>query len=109
MTPAFAFSLSFDNWNLVPSGRRAVIKLVTATISVPAGEWARLRMYTSLGMVPSNLDLVLTSQGTLNGMHQLVATHSLRAYTDHTIDFGVGRDNATTAGRVFVCISGYLV
>ena len=44
MTPSFNWLVSFDDWNIVPTGKRAVIELVTAQIIVPEGEWARLRM-----------------------------------------------------------------
>jgi len=109
LTPAFNYEISFSGWGIPPAGKRAVIELVTATISVPSGEWARLRMFTSLGMVPSNLDLVLTPQGQVGGRQILIATHAVRAYSDQLIDFNVNRDNAQTEGDAFVCISGYLV
>ncbi len=109
MTPSFNWEISFDDWKIVPKGKRAVIELVTAQIIVPQGEWARLRMFTSLGMVPSNLDLFLTFQGNVSGNAIYVGTHSLRAYTDHDIDFNINRDNATTSGSALICISGYVV
>jgi hypothetical protein len=109
MTPSFNWEVSFEDWKIVPKGKRAVIELVTAQIIVPQGEWARLRMFTSLGMVPSNLDLFLTFQGNVSGNAIYVATHSLRAYTDHDIDFNINRDNATTSGSALICISGYVV
>lgn len=106
LTPAYSWMIDFP---AVPAGKRAVIELVTATITVPSGERARFRMYTSLGTAPSNLDLLLTPQGKVAGREFLVATHSLRVYSDHLIEFAVGRDNATTEGDLFVCISGYLI
>jgi hypothetical protein len=109
MTPSFNWLVSFDDWNIVPTGKRAVIELVTAQIIVPDGEWARLRMYTSLGSVPSNLDLFLTFQGNVGGNAIYDATHSIRAYTDHDISFDINRDNATTSGSAMICISGYVV
>jgi hypothetical protein len=108
LTPSLNWEVSFDDWNIVPKGKRAVIELVTATVIVPSGEWARLRMYTSLGMVPSNLDLFLTFQGNVSGNANYVATHSLRVYTDHDINFNINRDNATTSGYALICISGYI-
>ena len=108
MTPSESWLVSFADWNIVPTGKRAVIELVTAQIIVPAGEWARLRMYTSLGTVPSNFDLFLTYQGNVGGNAIYEATHSIRAYTDRDIDFAVGRDNATTTGSALICISGYI-
>ena len=109
MTPSFNWMVDFEDWNLVPAGKRAVIELVTAQIIVPAGESARLRMYTSLGMVPSNLDLFLTFQGNAGGNSIYDATHSIRAYTDNLIQFDINRDNATTSGSALICISGYVV
>ena len=53
-------------------------------------------------MVPSNLDLFLTFQGNASGNAIYVATHSLRAYTDHYIDFNINRDNATTSGSSLI-------
>src|SRR5215475_3186367 len=52
-----ALNTSFDLSSAVkiPKGKRAVIELVTASIFVPAKTWVSLRMYTSLGVVPSNL------------------------------------------------------
>jgi len=109
MTPSFNWGVSFEDWNIVPTGKRAVIELVTAQIIVPEGQWARLRMYTSLGSIPSNLDLFLTFQGNVGGNAIYDATHPIRAYTDHNIDFDINRDNATTSGSGLICISGYVV
>ena len=108
LQPAFNVTVSFADWNIVPKGKRAVIELVTAEALVPSGEWVRLRMNTSLGSVPSNLDLALTFQGNVGDKALYVATHSLRAYTDHVIAFTVNRDNANTAGSALICISGYI-
>ena len=82
--------------------------MVTAPIIVPSGEWARLRMYTSLGTVLSNLDLFQTFQGDPSGKANYTATHSIRAYTDNEIDFDIDRDNATTRGSALICVSGYV-
>jgi len=111
LTPAVNFMIDFNpNWGIPPAGKLAVIELVTAQILVPKGEWARLRMYTSLGQAPSNLDLVLTRQGQIaSGQDVLVATHTLRAYSDGLIEFNVNRDNGQTEGTALICISGYLV
>ena len=109
LTPSFNVMVSFADWKIVPKGKRAVIELVTAQVIVPSGEWARLRMYTSLGSVPSNLDLHLMFQGNVSGNAIYDATHSLRAYTDNEIDFDINRDNATTSGSALICISGYVV
>jgi hypothetical protein len=109
LTPSFNVSISFGNWGIPPAGKRAVIEQVTATISVPSGEWARLRMYTSLGSAASNLDLVLTPQGQVGGRQILVATHAVRVYSDQLIEFNVNRDNAQTPGDAFICISGHLI
>ena len=106
---SFNVMISFSSHNIVPPGKRAVIELVTASVTVPAGEKARLRLYTNLGFTPSNLDLVMTSQGQANGKEILVCTQSLRAYTDKNIDFNINRDNAVTTGYALICISGYLV
>ena len=108
LVPSYNVEIDFGDWNLIPAGKRAVIELVTAMISVPEGESARLRMYTSLGAVPGNFDLNLTQQGASGGMQTLVATHPLRAYSDQLIAFNVNRDNATTSGEALIAISGYL-
>src|SRR5580704_10088297 len=108
LTPSFNVMVSFADWKIVPKGKRAVIELVTAQIIVPSGEWARLRMFTSLGSVPSNLDLFLTFQGNVSGNAIYDATHALRAYTDNDIEFDINRDNATTSGSALICISGYI-
>jgi hypothetical protein len=109
LTPSFNWSINFANWGIPSAGKRAVIEQVTATISVPNGEWARLRMYTSLGSVPSNFDLVLTPQGQVGGRQILVATHAVRIYSDALIEFNVNRDNAQTEGDALICISGFLI
>jgi hypothetical protein len=109
MTPSFNWLVSFADWKIIPKGKRAVIELVTAQIIVPSGEWARLRLFTSLGSVSSNLDLFLTIQGNVSGNAIYDATHSLRAYSDSDIEFDINRDNATTNGSTFICISGYIV
>ena len=109
LTPSFNWSIDFSTWGIPPAGKRAVIELVTATISVPSGEWARLRMYTSLGSAPSNLDLILTPQGQVGGRQILIATHTVRVYSDQLIEFNVNRDNAQTEGDAFICISGFLI
>ena len=108
LTPSFNWLVSFADYGIPPAGKRAVIELVTAQIIVPAGEWARLRMYTSLGTQPSNLDLFLTFQGNVSGQAIYDATHSLRAYSDGPIEFDINRDNAETAGSALICISGYI-
>ena len=105
---SFNMFVDFGDWNLIPKGKRAVIELVTAQILVPAKEWVRLRMYTSLGATPSNLDLFVTHQGDFQGKAVYVATHSLRAYSDNTIEFDINRDNATTTGSGLICVSGYI-
>jgi hypothetical protein len=105
---SFNMFVDFDDWHLIPKGKRAVIELVTAQILVPAKEWVRLRMYTSLGSDPSNLDLFVNHQGDFQGQVVYVATHSLRAYTDNTIEFDINRDNATTTGSGLICVSGYI-
>jgi hypothetical protein len=105
---AFNKFVDFGDWHLIPKGKRAVIELVTAQILVPSKEWVRLRMYTSLGTTPSNLDLFVTHQGIFQGKEVYVATHSLRVYSDNTIEFNINRDNATTTGSGLICISGYI-
>jgi hypothetical protein len=109
LTPSFNWAVDFTGTVNIPIGKRAVIELVTATVSVPSGERARLRMYTSLGFAASNLDFVLTSQGQVGGREILVATHSVRVYSDSLIEFNVNRDNAQTEGDAFICISGYFI
>jgi|GEM_PF-6107059 len=109
MPPGFNSGTKLSVAGIPAAGKRAVIELVTATITVPAGEKARLRLCTSLGPFASNLDLVLIPQGIVAGQDVLVATHSLRVYTDNLIQFYVNRDNPQTPGTGFVCISGYLV
>jgi hypothetical protein len=109
LTPSFNVEVNFADWKIIPKGKRAVIELVTATIIVPEGEWVRLRFGTSLGTVPSNLDLFVTFQGNVFGNAVYVATHSLRAYSDNDIGFNINRDNATTEGSALICISGYIV
>jgi hypothetical protein len=108
LTPSFNWSIDFTTNVNIPSGKRAVIELVTATIIVPTGEKARLRLSTSLGTTPSNFDLSLTPQGTVAGEDVLMGTHTIRAYSDSLIGFDVNRDNAQTEGNAFICISGYL-
>lgn len=106
LTPSYNWIIDFT----VPAGRILVIELVTASIEVPVGEAARLRMFTSLGTSPSNLDLALTPQGVRNGDTAIwVCTQSIRAYTDGTLEFDVNRDNALTEGDALICVSGHLV
>jgi hypothetical protein len=109
LTPSFNWAIDFTESVNIPAGKRAVIELITASISVPGGERARLRLFTSLGYTPSNLDFVLTPQGQVDGKEILVATHSVRAYSDHLIEFNVNRDNAETEGDALICISGYFI
>jgi hypothetical protein len=106
LTPAFNFEMSFNP----PSGQRLVIEFVTATVEVPAGESARLRMFTGFSSGQAgNFDLALTPQGVAAGTAKWVATHMVRAYTDGFLGFNVNRDNAQTAGHALICVSGYLV
>jgi hypothetical protein len=93
----------------VPKGKRFVVELVTASISVPAGETVRLRMYTGLGQRSANFDIAVTPQGIVGGNSVFVATHSLRAYADNGVRFNINRDNPHTKGRALICVSGYLV
>ena len=110
LQPSFNVFINFNPaWGIPPAEKRAVIELVTATIHVPQGEFARLRMFTSLGSTPSNLDLTLTPQGQVGGQQILMCTHKVRVYSDSMIEFNVNRDNAQTTGTAFICISGYLV
>jgi hypothetical protein len=104
--PPFEFNVSFTF--TIPPRTRAVIEFVTASVLVPAGEMARLRLSTGLGTSSSNLDLVLTPQGVLNGQQILVATHCVRAYADSLLLFNVNRDNDRTSGHALICVSGYL-
>jgi hypothetical protein len=109
LTPSLNWEIDFSSLVNIPAGKRAVIELVTATIGVPGNESARLRLFTSLGTAPSNLDLTMkrqSAEGAANA--QFMATHSLRVYSDQLVAFNVNRDNATTAGSAFICISGYL-
>ena len=105
LTPSWNYMLSFP----VPAGKRLVIELVSSLIQVPAGETARLRMYTGLPMGPSNLDLVVTPQGVVSGQSVYVATHYLRSYTDGFLEFNINRDNPFTSGYALICVSGHLV
>jgi len=109
LTPSFNWEIDFSGLVNIPAGKRAVIELVTATIEVPGNESARLRLYTSLGTAPSNLDLTMERQSAAGAANaQFMATHALRVYSDQLVAFNVNRDNATTAGSAFICISGYL-
>lgn len=109
LPPSFNVEIDFADWKIIPAGKHAVIELVAASVYVPKGEWARLRMFTSLGTVPSNLDLFLTPQGVAsNGDSVFVATHNIRAYSDNLIAFNLNRDNAQTSGHALICISGYI-
>jgi hypothetical protein len=105
LTPAFNFGFHFAP----PQGRRLVVEFVTASVEVPAGESARLRMFTGLSGQPGNFDLTLTYQGVSSGVAKYVATHPIRTYTDGFLAFNVNRDNATTAGHAVISASGYLV
>jgi uncharacterized protein YoaH (UPF0181 family) len=106
LAPAFNAGFSFTP----PKDRRLVIEFVTATVEVPAGESARLRMSTgySSGQA-ANFDLALVQQGISGGTAVHVATHAIRAYTDGFLTFNINRDNATTAGHALICVSGYVV
>lgn len=80
LEPSFNVEITFDP----PQDKRLVIEFVTATIEVPAGESARLRMFTGFSTGQAgNLDLALESQGIVNGQSVYVATHMVRAYTDN--------------------------
>lgn len=94
----------------VPAGKRALVTLVSAIVDVPAGGAARLHMHTSVGAVPSDLDLTLTGRGrAVGGGDVLFATHAVRAHSDGVVEFAVSRDDASCGGDAFICISGYLV
>jgi hypothetical protein len=106
LEPSFNVGISFQS----PEGHRLVIEFVTATVEVPAGESARLRMFTGFSNGQAgNFDLVLKPQGVVNGRSIYVATHSLRTYTDGSLSFNINRDNAVTTGYALVCVSGYVV
>ena len=102
-----------SNWEIAftaPAGQRLVIEFVTATIEVPVGESARLRMFTGFSNGQAgNFDLALTPQGTVSGQSIWICTHQVRAYTDGFLGFNINRDNATTSGYALICVSGYLV
>ena len=106
LDPSFNIEITFEP----PQNQRLVIEFVTATIEVPAGESARLRMFTGFSNGQAgNFDLALTPQGIANGSSVYVGTHMTRAYTDGFLAFNVNRDNATTSGYALICVSGYLV
>lgn len=106
LEPAFNAEITFDP----PQGQRLVIEFVAATIEVPAGESARLRMFTGFSNGQAgNFDLVLAPQGIVNGQSVYVATHMIRAYTDSFLAFNINRDNASTPGSALICVSGYTV
>jgi len=106
LTPSYNVEIAFNP----PQNQRLVIEFVTATVEVPTGESARLRMFTGFSNGQAgNFDLALTPQGIVNGQSVYVATHMVRAYTDGFLAFNVNRDNATTSGYALVCVSGYLV
>jgi hypothetical protein len=107
LVPAHNRSIDFTNEVRVPAGKRAVIEVVTATISIPNGEDVRLRMYTSLGPAAYDIDLCLALQGQMRGRQILVATECRQVYSDYLIEFNVGRDNAQTEGDAFIGVSGY--
>ena len=106
LTPSFNWELNFSP----PEGCRLVVELVTATVQVPAGESARLRMFTGFsGGQAGNFDLALTPQGIVGGTAVYVATQYVRTYTDGFLAFNVNRDNPVTEGYALICASGYLV
>jgi hypothetical protein len=106
LSPSFNYELNFSP----PSGQRLVIEFVTATVEVPAGESARLRMFTGFSSGQAgNFDLALTPQGIVGGSAVYTATHVVRAYTDGFLGFNINRDNAQTTGHALVCVSGYTV
>jgi hypothetical protein len=105
LTPSFNYEINFS----LPSGKRLVVELVTATIEVPAGESVRLRMFTGIGMTAGNFDLVVVAQGLAGGQAIWTATHSLRTYADSLLAFNINRDNAMTPGSALVCVSGHIV
>ena len=111
LSASFNHMIDFSVWMTsygVSEHKRLAIEFVTAEIRVPAGEMARLRMYTALGSEPTNHDLALMPQGVANSQQVLVATHTVRAYSDHHLSFNVNRDNSVTNGYALICISGYL-
>ncbi|MGA8658169.1 MAG: hypothetical protein WB586_18655 [Chthoniobacterales bacterium] len=48
LPPSFNVEIGFS----IPAKSRMVVEFVTATVAVPAGEMARLRMFTGLGTSP---------------------------------------------------------
>ena len=106
LEPSFNVEITFDP----PQGQRLVIEFVTASVEVPAGESARLRMFTGFSDGQAgNFDLALVLQGIVNGQSVHVATHKVRAYTDNFLAFNVNRDNASTPGSALICVSGNVV
>jgi hypothetical protein len=109
LTPSFNWEIDFSRLVNIPAGKRAVLELITATIEVPGSESARLRLFTSLGTAPSNLDLTMERQSAAGATTaQFMATHALRVYSDQLVSFNVNRDNAVTTGSAIICISGYM-
>jgi hypothetical protein len=106
LEPSFNVEFTFD----LPQNQRLVVEFVTATVQVPAGQSARLRMFTGFSNGQAgNFDLALTPQGVVNGQSVYVGSHMVRAYTDGFLGFNVNRDNATTPGYALICVSGYVV
>jgi hypothetical protein len=110
LATSYNTTIDFNDWKIIPKGKRAVIELVTAQIEIPVNEWARLRMFGSLNHLPLNIDLFLTYQGNVGSNSLYVATHPLRIYCDsNDIAFNINRDNDTTKGYAFVFFMGYIV
>jgi len=60
LTPSFKWKVSFSDYGIPPGRQKSRDRTRDRQIVVPEGEWARLRMYMSLGTQPSNLDLFVT-------------------------------------------------
>ena len=81
LPPSWNVTISFNPaWGIPPAGKIAVIELVTASIPVPAGEFARLADVYDAGFCRRiQPDFTLTPQGQVGGRRDFhVCTHAVR-------------------------------
>jgi len=96
----------------VPGGKRLAIKFVSALASVPTGQVVRAILFTTIGGVETQHNLVMTPQGTFGLQDDFAASHAVEIFADGGTEIFVEFDRSgggVGAGGGSASISGYLI
>ena len=96
----------------VPGGKRLAIKFVSALASVPTGQVVRAILFTTIGGVETQHNLVMTPQGTFGLQDDFAASQAVEIFADGGTQIFVEFDRSgggVGTGGGTASISGYLI